>query len=53
MKRYLTFIGAVYYPSGGMNDFKGDFNTIDVPNMRPSIFPLMLCAVNFKFYKND
>ena len=29
MKRYLTFIGAIYYPSGGMDDFKGDFDTIE------------------------
>jgi len=27
MKRYLTFYGAVYYPSGGMDDFIGDFDT--------------------------
>lgn len=29
MKRYLTFIGHIYYPSGGMSDFKGDFDTIE------------------------
>lgn len=29
MKRYLSFIGAVYYPSGGMGDFKGDFDTLE------------------------
>jgi hypothetical protein len=28
MKRYLVFIGNFYYPSGGMRDFKGDFNTL-------------------------
>jgi len=27
MKRYLAFYGAVYYPSGGMDDFIGDFDT--------------------------
>ena len=27
MKRYLTFYGAAYYPSGGMDDFIGDFDT--------------------------
>lgn len=26
MKRYLLFGGSYYYPNGGMNDFKGDFN---------------------------
>ena len=27
MKDYLAFYGAVYYPSGGMGDFIGDFHT--------------------------
>ena len=27
MKRYLTFYGSTYYPSGGMRDFIGDFDT--------------------------
>lgn len=27
MKQYLAFYGAVYYPSGGMDDFIGDFDT--------------------------
>lgn len=29
MKRYLVFIGYVYYPNGGMRDFKGDFDTLE------------------------
>lgn len=29
IKRYLTFIGTIYYPSGGMDDFKGDFDTLE------------------------
>ena len=28
MKRYLLFLGSEYYPSGGWNDFQGDFDTI-------------------------
>lgn len=28
MKRYLAFTGHVYYPSGGMEDFVGDFDSI-------------------------
>lgn len=29
MKRYLCFICAQYYPSGGMDDLIGDFETLD------------------------
>lgn len=29
MKRFIAFYGAVYYPSGGMNDFVGDFDTLE------------------------
>ncbi len=29
MKRYLTFIGEVYYPNSGMGDFKGDFDSLE------------------------
>lgn len=29
MKRYLLFGGADYYPGGGMNDFMGDYDTIE------------------------
>lgn len=29
MKRYLLFAGNNYYPSGGMNDLAGDFDTIE------------------------
>lgn len=29
MKNYLVFIGEDYYPNGGMEDFKEDFNTLD------------------------
>lgn len=29
MKRYLAFLFAKYYPSGGMNDCVGQFDTID------------------------
>jgi len=28
MKRYMLFAGDHYYPSGGMNDFKGTFDTV-------------------------
>lgn len=27
MKRYLVFSGDTYYPAGGWNDFRGDFDT--------------------------
>lgn len=26
---YLLFIGSAYYPSGGWDDFKGSFQTLD------------------------
>ena len=29
MKRYLVFFGAEYYPSGGMNDFLTDCDSIE------------------------
>lgn len=29
MKKYLAFYGSVYYPSGGMNDFIGDYETLE------------------------
>lgn len=29
MKRYLVFIMNTYYPSGGMDDFKQDFDSLD------------------------
>ncbi len=29
MKRYLAFCGDNYYPCGGMNDFIGDFDTLE------------------------
>lgn len=29
MKRYLAFFGQTYYPMGGMNDFIGDFDTVE------------------------
>jgi hypothetical protein len=29
MKRYILFSGDYYYPSGGWNDAKGDFDTIE------------------------
>jgi len=29
MKRYLLFCGDRYYPSGGWEDFKGSFNSIE------------------------
>jgi len=29
MKNYLAFFGSDYYPSGGMNDLLGDFDTLD------------------------
>jgi hypothetical protein len=30
MNRYLLFAGYDYYPSGGWNDFRGDFENLDV-----------------------
>lgn len=29
MKRFWLFIGADYYPGGGMNDFISSFDTLD------------------------
>lgn len=29
MKQYLLFGGAVYYPSGGFEDFRGSFDTLE------------------------
>lgn len=29
MKRYLLFVGDVYYPNGGMDDFCGGFDSLD------------------------
>lgn len=29
MKRYLLFAGSHYYPSGGWDDFKDSFDTIE------------------------
>lgn len=29
MKRYWLFSGDRYYPSGGMDDFKGCFDTVE------------------------
>jgi len=29
MKNYLVFFGPYNYPGGGMNDFKGDYDTIE------------------------
>lgn len=29
MKRYWLFYGTVYYPSGGMKDYKGDYDTLE------------------------
>lgn len=29
MKPYLLFAGMNYYPSGGMGDFQGDFDSVD------------------------
>ena len=29
MKRYLLFVYSQYYPTGGWNDFAGDFATVE------------------------
>jgi hypothetical protein len=29
MKRYLLFFGDIYYANGGMDDFRGDFDTVE------------------------
>ena len=29
MKQYLLFTFDTYYPSGGMNDFSGSFDTVE------------------------
>lgn len=29
MKNYLAFFGSVCYPSGGMDDFLNDFDTLE------------------------
>lgn len=26
MKRFMVFVGSIYYPSGGMEDFQEDFS---------------------------
>lgn len=28
-KRYMLFAGSEYYPSGGMDDLKGTFDTVE------------------------
>ena len=28
MKRFMVFCGSIYYPSGGMEDFKKDFEDV-------------------------
>lgn len=28
MKRYLVFIGDLYYPGGGWSDFRSDYDTL-------------------------
>lgn len=33
MKRYLLFVVKRYYPSGGWEDFRGDFDTADAAAM--------------------
>lgn len=30
MKKYLLFAGDNYYPMGGFDDFRGDFDTIEL-----------------------
>jgi len=27
MKQFMAFYGSIYYPSGGMDDFIGDYDT--------------------------
>ena len=29
MKRYLLFFGDIYYANGGMDDFRGDFDSVE------------------------
>jgi len=29
MKQFLLFTGYIYYPGGGMEDFDGDFDSLD------------------------
>ena len=29
MKQYLAFMGDIYYPCGGMDDFVGDFDNLE------------------------
>jgi hypothetical protein len=29
MKRYLAFYGDIYYAGGGMNDFIGDYDSVE------------------------
>lgn len=41
MKRYLAFAGDNYYPDGGWEDFRGDFDTCEeavaaVKNYKPT-----------------
>lgn len=44
MKNYLVFIGEDYYPNGGMEDFKEDFNTLD--EAKQCIEDYIECDVN-------
>lgn len=42
MRRYLLFHGTIYYPSGGMHDFEGDFDSIEeaVEKLKALLDPL-------------
>jgi hypothetical protein len=34
MKQYLVFVGAGYYPMGGWQDFRGDFDDLGAAKER-------------------
>lgn len=37
MKRYLVFYYLNYYPNGGIEDFKGDFDNLEVAKVHLKI----------------
>ena len=47
MKRYLVFIGDIYYPIGGMEDFSGDFDTL--PECQKAIEKIFLERYDRKY----
>lgn len=51
MKRYLLFAGEEYYPSGGWNDFRGAFDTLE--EARLAAFEPRGCEYGYWFHVVD